>query len=137
MPYLHSLRSWAMHFTFARPRLAGKMIIIPRLRLGQIIFTGALINCLSLNNYQYFTVINSRFYKYLLRCCRNRNPPKMYIWWSMWFSKNYSFLKFFWNLEWFIKSMVTEFLWCFAFSTKSSYFFATRARSLIEILYDF
>ena len=50
MPCLHSLRSWAMHFTFARLRLAGKMIISPRRPLGQIIFIGALINCLSLNN---------------------------------------------------------------------------------------
>ena len=49
MPHLHSLRSWAMYFTVARLRLAGKMIISPRLRLEQIIFIGALINCLSLN----------------------------------------------------------------------------------------
>ena len=32
-----------MHFTFARLRLAGKMIISHRLRLGQMIFIGALI----------------------------------------------------------------------------------------------
>ena len=53
MPCLHSLGSWAMHFNFARLRLTGKMIIIPRLRLGQIIFIGALIKCLSLNNPPY------------------------------------------------------------------------------------
>ena len=59
MPCLHSLRSWAMHFTFTRLRLAGKMIISPRLRLGQIIFIGALINCLSLNN----PLITTKFLK--------------------------------------------------------------------------
>ena len=57
MPCLHSLRSWAMHFTFARLRLAGKMIISTRLRLGQIIFIGALINCLSPNNPLITTII--------------------------------------------------------------------------------
>ena len=57
MPCLHSLRSWAMHFTFARLRLAGKMIISPRLRLGKIIFIGALINYLSLNNPLITTII--------------------------------------------------------------------------------
>ena len=53
MPCLHSLRSWAKHFTFARLRLAGKMIIRPRL----CIFIGALLNCLSLNNPLINTII--------------------------------------------------------------------------------
>ena len=47
MPCLHSLRSWAIYFTFAR------------LRLGQIIFIGALINCLSLNNPLITTITSS------------------------------------------------------------------------------
>ena len=50
-----------MHFTFARLRLAGKMITSPRLRLGQIIFIGALINCLSLNNPLITTIIEADF----------------------------------------------------------------------------
>ena len=39
-----------MHFSFARLRLAGKMNISLRLLLVQIIYIGAFINCLALNN---------------------------------------------------------------------------------------
>ena len=48
MPCLHSLRSWAIYFTFARLHLAGKMIISPRLRLGRIVFIGALITTITI-----------------------------------------------------------------------------------------
>ena len=47
---LHSLRSWAMYFTFARLRLAGKLIISPWVRLRQIICIGALITAKSALN---------------------------------------------------------------------------------------
>ena len=57
MPCLHSLRSWAMHFTFAR------------LRLRQIIFIGALINCLSLNNPLIATIFAHQMnWKYFTSC---------------------------------------------------------------------
>ena len=67
MPCLHSLRSWAMHFTFARLCLAGKMIISPWLRLGQIIFIGALINCLAYNHHHITTIVHIRWHYENLR----------------------------------------------------------------------
>ena len=71
MPCLHSLRSWAMHFTFARFRLADKMIISPRLRLRlrQIICIGALINCLSLNNPLITTIKQIDIHKIKAKTC--------------------------------------------------------------------